>query len=154
MRPPPNADRGEQGPHETSRRLARRPRPAPPDPLLHLGRRVVRRWRRYRRELMLLIRRHLGGRGRHGSRGTAAAALGRAGLGLPQERHGAGAQAVVHPERRGRQARPLHRRGHVAGSPGGDRPQSELLLLLLGIHEQKWKLYFSGGRNIISLETT
>lgn len=84
---------------------------------------------------------HLGGRGRHGSRGACgcgAAALGRAGLGLPQERHGAGAQAVVHPERRGGQARPLHRRGHLAGdaagSPGGDRPQSELLL---GIHEQK-----------------
>lgn len=91
-----------------------------------------------------MSRRHLSGRGRHGSRGAAAAALGRAGLGLPQERHGTGAEAIVHPERRGRQARPLHRRGHLAGDaagfPGGDRPQSELLLLLLlllGIHEQK-----------------
>jgi hypothetical protein len=126
-RRPPDAERGEQRPQDAAR-------PAPPPPLLHLGR-VVRRRRRYRRELSVGAC-HLGGR--DGSRGAGAGGLGRAGRGLPQERHGAGAQAVVHPERRGRQARPLPRRGHLAAdaaaSPAGDRPESELLG---GIHGEK-----------------
>jgi len=92
----------------------------------------------------MMNRHHLGGRRRHGCRGAGGAALGRARLGLPQERHGAGAQAVVHPERRGGQARPLHRRGHLAGdaagSPGGDRPQSELLLVIHAPRQEfHWK---------------
>lgn len=112
----------------------RRPRRRPRRPRfpLHL-RRLVRRRRRYRRQQLFSggdAWYRLGGR--DGSRGPGPV-LGRAGRGLPQERHGAGAQAVVHPERRVRQARPLPRLATKAAAAvfiGGDRLESKLV----GIH--------------------
>jgi hypothetical protein len=59
--------------------------------------------------LLLVGRRRRDRRHCAGSRGRGGGALGRAWLGLPQERHGAGAEAVVYPEGRVGHARAIPR---------------------------------------------
>ena len=98
----PHPQHTEQRPHNASRR----PRPAPSPPL-RLERLVGRR----RRDGRQLRRHRFGGGGREG-------VFGRAGHGLPQERHSGGALAVVLTTREGGRRLPVE-----AASLGGDRPE-------------------------------